>query len=183
MSPEKHSTQKIGFNKKKFHWKMLFLTFLFCFKWELSKIAKNVSFLTEIFFISILKNHSFFWNFFPLPLPPHSPFFARVQQNEWWPGWFFVFIFTFLFFSFFCSVTFQNISNAGKITERENESVALATLQNRYQHSLRVYTQRTPTEAVVLPVEETMSPNSVSYTNRNTLPPAISEATLRGLSA
>ncbi|CAM4688071.1 unnamed protein product [Lepidochelys olivacea] len=63
------------------------------------------------------------------------------------------------------------------------ESVALATLQNRYRHSLRVYTQRTPTEAVVLPVEETMSPNSVSYTDRNTLPPAISEATLRGLSA
>ncbi|CAM5123001.1 unnamed protein product [Natator depressus] len=77
----------------------------------------------------------------------------------------------------------QGISNAGKLTERENESVALATLQNRYQHSLRVDTQRTPTEAVVLPVEETMSPDSVSYTDRNTLPPAISEATLRGLSA
>ncbi|CAM5130580.1 unnamed protein product [Natator depressus] len=77
----------------------------------------------------------------------------------------------------------QVISNAGKLTERENESVALATLQNRYQHSLRVDTQRTPTEAVVLPVEETMSPDSVSYTDRNTLPPAISEATLRGLSA
>ncbi|CAM5173220.1 unnamed protein product [Eretmochelys imbricata] len=40
------------------------------------------------------------------------------------------------------------------------QGVALATLQNRYRHSLRVYTQHTPTEAVVLPVEETMSPNN-----------------------
>ncbi|CAM5173406.1 unnamed protein product [Eretmochelys imbricata] len=33
------------------------------------------------------------------------------------------------------------------------QGLALATLQNRYRHSLRVYTQRTPTEAVVLPMD------------------------------
>ncbi|CAM5173254.1 unnamed protein product [Eretmochelys imbricata] len=50
------------------------------------------------------------------------------------------------------------------------QGVALATLQNRYRHSLRVYTQSTPTEAVVLPVEETMSPNNMDPALRGMTP-------------